>query len=82
MKQVRLNVIRHLMGRVRSYGINFAFDHDAAHKQQNHQAIVVFTDQGHVQTGIVRMDEHLITARAVFRIPAGTQAGQHTRPEE
>lgn len=43
---------------------------------------VISTDQGHVQVRVIRTDEDVIIAKAVFLLLAATQASQHTRSEE
>jgi acetate kinase len=43
---------------------------------------VISADQGHVQVRVIRTDEDVIIAKAVFLLLAATQASQHTRSEE
>jgi acetate kinase len=43
---------------------------------------LISADQGHVQVRVIRTDEDLIIAKAVFRILAGTRASQPARFEE
>jgi acetate kinase len=43
---------------------------------------VISADAGHVQVRVIRTDEDVIIAKAVFRLLAATQASQHTRSEE
>jgi len=43
---------------------------------------VISADQGHVQVRVIRTDEDVIIAKAVFRLLAGTQPSQHDHSEE
>jgi acetate kinase len=43
---------------------------------------VISADAGHVQVRVIRTDEDVIIAKAVFRVLAATRACQHTRSEE
>ncbi|MGE3703548.1 MAG: acetate/propionate family kinase, partial [Hyphomicrobiaceae bacterium] len=43
---------------------------------------VISADAGHVQVRVIRTDEDVIIAKAVFRILAGTRASQHAHFEE
>jgi acetate kinase len=43
---------------------------------------IISADRSHVQVRVIRTDEDVIIAKAVFRILASTQASQHARSEE
>lgn len=55
------------------------------HLDENRNAAgepVISADQGHVQVRVIRTDEDVIIAKAVFRMLSGTETSQHPHLEE